>query len=109
MGDQMDLQESTESEKNNSKEPRGYAAVGIIWDIATLLHPHRDEIFCVVKVLNGIGVGPKIIGASLSFQKWKTFFGSTDWAAKDVHHVLEYLAHKDKQIQVPSFTTELHK
>ena len=103
------LQTSMESEGNNSIPILSRAATGKIWDITTSFHPHRDEIFCVVRMLNGIGVGSKIIGASLSFQKWKTFSGTTEWATKDVHNVLEYLAHKDGRVNTSSFVTGLHK
>ncbi len=69
------------------------------WDILTSFHPYRNEILCIVRMLNGIGVGLKIIAASLNLQKWKTFFGSAEWKDEDVKDVLNYLNHKDAQIQ----------
>ena len=69
------------------------------WDILTSFHPYQNEILCIVRMLNGLGVGPEIIAASLNLQKWKTFFGSAEWKDEDVKNVLNYLNHKDAQIQ----------
>ena len=69
------------------------------WDILTSFHPYRNEIFCIVRMLNDIGVGLKIIAASLNLQKWKTFFGSAEWNDEDVKNVLNYINHKDVQMQ----------
>ncbi len=76
------------------------------WDILTSFHPYRNEILCIVRMLNGIGVGLKIIAASLNLQKWKTFFGSAEWKDEDVKNVLNYLNHKDEQIQPTLITIE---
>ena len=76
------------------------------WDILTSFHPYRNEILCIVKMLNGIGVGLKIIAASLNLQKWKTFFGSAEWKDEDVKNVLNYLNHKDAQIQSSSMGSD---
>ena len=75
MADNRNLQTTLESEGNNFVSFTSKTSTNKIWDIAARLHPHRDEIFCVTKMLNGIGVDSKIIGASLSLQRWKTFFG----------------------------------
>ena len=76
------------------------------WDILASFHPYRNEILCIVRMLNGIGVGLKIIAASLNLQKWKTFFGSAEWKDEDVKNVLNYLNHKDEQIQPTLITIE---
>lgn len=76
------------------------------WEILTSFHPHRDEILCIVRMLNGIGVGLKIIAASLNLQKWKTFLGNAEWKDEDVKNVLNYLNHKDAQIQSSLMATD---
>ena len=109
MADNQNLQTTMESEPKNSVSILSHTSTNKIWDIAARLHPYRNEIFRVIRTLNGIGVDSKIIGASLSLQGWKTFFGSPEWTSKDVQNVLEYLAHKDGKIKARSFTTELWK
>ena len=103
------LQKSMESEGNNSVSIMPHNSTKEIWDVVTSVHPNRNEIFCVVRVLNGIGVNPKIIGACLNFQKWKTFFGSTEWAAKDVHNFVEYLTHKTGPMDASVYSNYLQE
>lgn len=95
MADNHNLQRAMELVEKNSISILSHTSSNKIWDIAARFHPHRDEIFRVVRTLNGIGVDSKVIGAGLSLQGWKTFFGSCDWTSKDVQNVLDYLAHKD--------------
>jgi hypothetical protein len=76
------------------------------WDILTSFHPYQNEILCIVRMLNGLGVGPEIIAVSLNLQKWKTFFGSAEWKDQDIKIVLNYLNHKDTHIQSSLMTTD---
>jgi hypothetical protein len=76
------------------------------WNILTSFHPYQDEILCTVRILNSIGVGFKIIAASLNLQKWKTFFGSSEWKDEDVKNLLNYLNHNDEQLQSTFIATE---
>jgi hypothetical protein len=109
MADNQNLQTTMESEAKNSVSILSHTSTNKISNILARFHPHRDEIFCVVRTLNGIGVDSKIIGASLSLHGWKTFFGSSEWTSKDVYNVLNYLAHKDGRMNTSSFVTGLHK
>ena len=76
------------------------------WDILTSFHPYRNEILCIVRMLNGIGVSFKIIAASLSLKRWRTFFGTAQWDDEDVKNVLKYLSHKDAQINSALMATD---
>ena len=60
-----------------------------IWDTLKQFHPHNKEILNVVRMLNSIGVNRNIISATLGLQRWKTFYGSLEWAEEDVKGLLE--------------------
>jgi len=94
----QDRQEGKIMEGKRSISTRLGATPFNFWDILTSFHPYRNEILCIVRMLNGTGIGLKIIAASLNLQKWKTFFGNAEWKDEDVKNVLNYLNHKDAQI-----------
>ena len=52
-------------------------------------HPQRMEIYRVVRIMNSIGLDPKLIAATLNLQKWKTFYGDNNWKARDVKEVID--------------------
>jgi len=60
-----------------------------IWDTIKQFHPHKKEILTVVWILNNIGVNHNIIAATLDLQRWKTFYGGSEWTEKDVKGLLE--------------------
>ena len=60
-----------------------------IWDTIKQFHPHKKEILTVVRILNNIGVNRNIIAATLGLQRWKTFYGGSEWTEEDVKGLLE--------------------
>ena len=60
-----------------------------IWDTIKQFHPHKKEILNVVRILNIIGANHNIIAATLDLQRWKTFYGGSDWTEEDVKGLLE--------------------
>jgi len=60
-----------------------------IWDTISQLHPYKNEILSVVKILNSIGANCNIIAATLDLQRWKTFHGVCEWTEEDVKGLLE--------------------
>jgi hypothetical protein len=60
-----------------------------IWDTIKQFHPHKKEILTVVRMLNHIGVSRNIISATLDLQRWKTFYGGSEWSQEDVKGLLE--------------------
>jgi len=60
-----------------------------IWDTIKQFHPYKNEILNVVRMLNSIGVNHIIIAATLDLQRWKTFYGVSEWTAEDVRGLLE--------------------
>jgi hypothetical protein len=60
-----------------------------IWDTIKQFHPHKKEILNVVRMLNRIGANRNIIAATLSLQRWKTFYGGCEWTKEDVKGLLE--------------------
>ena len=60
-----------------------------IWDTLKQFHPHKKEILNVVRILNIIGANHNIIAATLDLQRWKTFYGGSEWTEKDVKGLLE--------------------
>ena len=60
-----------------------------IWDTIKQFHPHKKEILNVVRILNIIGANHNIIAAILDLQRWKTFYGGSEWTEKDVKGLLE--------------------
>ena len=60
-----------------------------IWDTIKQFHPHKKEILNVVRILNIIGANHNIIAATLDLQRWKTFYGGSEWTEKDVKGLLE--------------------
>ena len=65
------------------------AAPSKIWDTIKQFHSHKKEILNVVRMLNRIGANRNIIAASLSLQRWKTFYGGREWTEEDVKGILE--------------------
>ena len=105
-GDHRQWQEGKLVERKRSIPIMLNATTFNFWDILTSFHPYRNEILCIVRMLNGIGVGLQIIAASLNLQKWRTFFGGAEWKDEDVKNGLNYLNHKDEQIQFMLITIE---
>jgi hypothetical protein len=60
-----------------------------IWDAIKQFHPHKKEILNVVRILNSIGANRNIIAATLGLQRWKTFYGGSEWTEEDVKGLLE--------------------
>jgi hypothetical protein len=60
-----------------------------IWDTIKQFHPQKKEILNVVRILNIIGANHNIIAATLDLQRWKTFYGGSDWTEEDVKGLLE--------------------
>ena len=60
-----------------------------IRDALNRLHPHKREIFDVVRILNSLGVNHNIIAATLGLKRWRTFYGSHEWTEEDVKGSLE--------------------
>ena len=60
-----------------------------IKEVVENFHPHKEEIYHTIRVLNKIGLNCKMIAASLSLQKWKTFYGTYDWSVDDIKQVLD--------------------
>ena len=60
-----------------------------IWDTLKQFHPHKKEILNVVRILNNMGANHNIIAAALDLQRWKTFYGGSEWTEEDVKGLLE--------------------
>ena len=60
-----------------------------IWATIKHLHPYKNEILSVVKVLNSIGANCFLIAAALDLQGWKTFCGVHEWTTEEVKSLLE--------------------
>jgi len=75
--------------KNRSGTDMPVAMPFKICDTIKQLHPNKNEIFDVVRVLSRIGANCLLIAATLDLQRWKTFYGVCEWTEEDVKGLLE--------------------
>jgi hypothetical protein len=69
---------------------RTYPAVrGTFRIIGEKYHPHRKQVYHVVRTMNSLGVDLNLIAASLNLRRWKTFYGDNDWSQEDVKELIE--------------------
>ena len=76
----------------------------LVWDTIKKFHLYK-KIIIVVSTLNSIGANHNIIAAALDFEKWKTFYGGSEWNEEDVYVLLkEFRTKKTKTNNIFWFT-----
>jgi len=75
--------------KNRSGTDMAAAMPFKICDTISQLHPYKNEILNVVRVLSRIGANCRIIAATLNLQGWKTFFGDGEWTEEYVQGLIK--------------------